>query len=118
MISIIVSILTFFTALIIHELGHWYALSKYKDNVIITFYHSKVEKKYIFKVGQHDDYKDLSVPQQLYVYFAGILAGVIVIIGVSYALSWIYLVVLVPNILMSQDDFRNIKRCFKELWHI
>lgn len=111
-------VFTLVTAYITHEIGHFVMLKSYTmDEVKIVLRKAKSDG-YEMVVGERLQYLVLSSQQRLKVYLAGVLSGFVVVCFTALVVHWIYLVLLIPLVISSNNDLRNIRRCIKDIWHI
>lgn len=107
----LVGIATFILSIVVHELGHWFALRKYRPLANIMFGVKGGDNKIFLGTGNEFDYIKLTKEQKLVVYISGFISGLIpiVVFAITFG-DWVYLI-LAPYIYGSLKDIKLIYKC-------
>jgi hypothetical protein len=90
-----------FTAIVLHEFGHWVCMKKFKPDIKIHFSSKGL------MVGEEEDYNNLK-PQELEgVYMFGILFGLAFIILYGIVIDVTILILLLPYLMGCKKDIKN-----------
>ena len=106
-IFIISGLILLFISVLIHELGHWIALSQFGIKPKLNI------KKGNICMGADKDYKKLNSRQQIFVYAFGIVCGIFIFLPAVISNGW-YFIFLILNLAGCKKDFmliwKNLQR--------
>lgn len=119
-------VMILFASLVLHEVGHWLLLSeKFVDAEVRLFKTPRevVDQdgkattvyKWNLEAGREEHYDKLTPREQLEVYLAGILLGLVPIVWAGTFHSAWYWIVLILYFSGLIPDFKNVWRTIKEI---
>ena len=102
--TIIALVVLFLFVIVMHEWGHVMVFQELGRDVKVTF------KRGTFQVGTPTDYKGIPTKKKQEIYERGFILGLIPIIIASFLIGWVFIFLIVPYLLWSSSDIKQIWR--------